>query len=488
MSHQDIVKGLEPLSLWKHFGEFTHIPRPSGKEEQMAAYVLGWARDRGLQADRDGAGNICVRVPASSGREKAPVVVLQGHLDMVCEKDPASPYDPEKGNIHLVREGDWLMAEGTTLGADNGIAVATMMAVAEDKTAQHGPLELFMTIDEETGMTGAMGLDPALLKGRIMLNLDSEDEGILFVGCAGGCDVKYTFRASRNPLPSGFVACQIVLTGLKGGHSGLEINKNRMNAIRAICRMLEAAYGQVPFVLASLDGGNKRNAIPRDARAVVGVAGGQIEGFRNAVNAVAEDLRSQYKGLDDGLKLTIDTPSTVPADAFGEADTARLLQMLLSVPSGVVAMSQDIPGLVETSTNLGVVQTKGDAVEVANLARSSVAPALRDVVTTLLAVGKMGGVQVEDLGGYPGWKPNMQSRVLAATKNTFRKLYGKEAEVTAIHAGLECGLIGDRVPGMDMVSFGPDIRGVHAPNEKVSIPSTARFYQLLAAVLDDLSA
>lgn len=486
MSHHDVVRGLEPQSLWKHFGEFTHIPRPSGKEEQMAAYVLAWAKERGLQADRDATGNICVRVPATPGREKAPVVVLQGHLDMVCEKDPASPYDPETGNIHVLLDGDWLVAEGTTLGADNGIAVATMMAVAEDQAAQHGPLDLLMTIDEETGMTGAMGLDPGLLKGRIMLNLDSEDEGVLFVGCAGGCDVKYTFRAPRAPLPSGFVPCEVVITGLKGGHSGLEINKNRMNAIRALCRMLAAAPG--PFVLASLDGGNKRNAIPRDARAVVGVAGGELQAFQAAVNGVAEELRAQFKGLDDGLKVTVGAPANPPADAFGAADALRLLNLLLSVPSGVVAMSQDIPGLVETSTNLGVVTTKGAAVEVANLARSSSGQALRDVVATLVAAGKLGGVQVEDLGGYPGWKPDMQSQALAVTRGTFRKLYGKEAEVTAIHAGLECGLIGDRVPGMDMVSLGPDIRGVHAPGEKVNVPSTGRFYQLLTAVLDDLSA
>jgi dipeptidase D len=489
--HNRVFHGLTPTELWHHFGHITEIARPSGKEERMAEYVIQHAKSLGLATERDAVGNLVVRVPASPGREKAPTIVLKGHLDMVCEKDPASPYDPEQGRIHVVRDGDWLTAEGTTLGADNGIAIATMLALAGARSIKHGPLELLMTIDEETGMTGASGLDPKLLAGRMMINLDSEDEGILFVGCAGGRDVKHTFKAARSAAPSGWVALQVTVGGLKGGHSGLEINSNRLNAIRALARALNAGGQGAAYRIAAIDGGNKRNAIPRDAKAVVFVEAAREAAFRAGVEAARKELADHYKGLDDGLKIAVGAPESASAatgGAFAEADSRRLVDLLRATPTGVVAMSMDIKGLVESSTNLGVITTDGETVEIANLARSSNGPALQDIVDQLLAVARLAGVEATDLGGYPGWKPDMSSRSLAATKRTFEKLYGRVPEVTAIHAGLECGLIGDRVPGMDMVSFGPDIRGVHAPGEKVHAASAGRFYDLLGAVLDELSA
>ncbi len=481
---QDPFAGLEPRALWQHFAAFTRIARPSGREQQISRYVQDWAAAKGFPVKIDAVGNLAVHVPASPGREKAPAVVLQGHLDMVCERNAASPYDPEKGSIHVVRDGDWLRSEGTTLGADNGVGVAAGMAVAEDATLKHGPLDLLMTIDEETGMTGAQGLDPAILRGRIMLNLDSEEDDWLFVGCAGGGDLKVTFEAARAALPAGYTALTVGVTGLQGGHSGIDINRNRMNAIHALVRLVQDAAGEV--VLISIAGGSKRNAIPREAHAVIGLPAATVDAFKAKVEDGKAALLYQYKNLDDGLAVSIESAAAAPA--FGAADTRRLFDLLRIVPTGVIAMSQDIPGLVETSTNLGVIQTDGDKVEVFLLSRSSVMPALADLLEAQKGLGRLAGVKVEYLGGYPGWKPDMSSKALAATKKVYTRLFGQEPGITAIHAGLECGLIGERVPGMDMVSFGPHLVGVHAPGERVSIPSTQKFWTLLGAVLDDLSA
>lgn len=484
---QDPLSGLEPSLLWKHFASMTRIPRPSGREDAIIEWVLAWAGEHGFEVERDGVGNVCVHVPASPGREGAPPVVIQGHLDMVCERDSDSPYDTETGPVHVVRDGDWITAEGTTLGSDNGIGVAAGMAAAESGEVAHGPLDLLLTIDEETGMTGAQGLDASFLRGRTMLNLDSEDHGVLFVGCAGGCDTKLALTMERQAVPSDQEFLELKVSGLQGGHSGLDINAGRMNAIHAITNMLQAAAERVPLALGTLEGGSKRNAIPREARAVVAVPADGVPAFRTAVEQAREALAEQYRGLDDGLKALVTEAAKSGDGAFAPADTARVLRMLRAVPSGVLAMSQDIPGLVETSTNLGVVSTEGDTVHTISCSRSSVAPALDGALEVLAAVGHLAGARVEHVGGYPGWKPNMDSAVLAATRQAFEELFGKPPEVTAIHAGLECGLIGERVPGMDMISFGPDIRGAHSPQERVSISSVEQFYKLFTRVLDKLS-
>jgi dipeptidase D len=488
MSDQPFA-GLEPALLWQHFAAFTRIPRPSGQEQAISDHVTSWAEKAGYEVRRDGSGNLCVVVPASPGREQAPVVVIQGHLDMVCERNSDSPYDAEKDPLHVVREGDWLTAEGTTLGSDNGIGVAAGMAVADDESVPHGPLELLMTLDEETGMTGAMTLDPELVRGRIMLNLDSEEDGVLFVGCAGGTDTRTVFTPEREAPPAGTKPFVVSVSGLKGGHSGLDIAKNHQNAIHALARVLEGAGARAPFRLSSFDGGSKRNAIPREARAVVFLAPDAEAGFREGAEQVRATLVEQFQGVDDGLVVKVEpADGAAPDAAFTAASGERLLALLRALPSGVLAMSQDIEGLVETSTNLGVATSQDDGrVELISCTRSSVAPALRGALDQLQSVARLAGAGATEHGAYPGWKPNMASTALAKTKQAYVRLFGNEPEVTAIHAGLECGLIGERMPGMDMISFGPDIRGAHSPDERVHIPSVARFWQLLGAVLDDLS-
>jgi dipeptidase D len=483
----DPFSGLEPALLWKHFAAMTRIPRPSGSEGPIADWVAAWARERGFELERGPEGNLAVHVPASEGREGAPTVVLQGHLDMVCERDSDSPYDAESGPVHVVCEGEWLRAEGTTLGADNGVGVAAAMAAAEDDSVKHGPLDLLMTVDEETGLTGAMKLDPSMLRGRIMLNLDSEEDGMVFVGCAGGCDTRTRLSLPRSPAGNGDACLEVSVSGLRGGHSGLDIDKNRINAIHALVRLLQAGAGEGRLRVAAISGGSKRNAIPREARAIVLVPAADRETFAARVEEARAALAEQHAGLDDGLSIGVET-TEMPAEAFDAPGSSRLLSLIRAIPSGVLAMSQDIQGLVETSTNLGVVSTEGGTVETVSCTRSSVAPALRNALEGLRSLGSLAGAEVSEHGGYPGWKPDMSSRALTVTRSAHESLFGKEPEVTAIHAGLECGLIGERIPGMDMVSFGPEIRGAHAPGEKVHLPSVERFWRLLGRVLDDLSS
>ncbi len=487
MTHADPYAGLQPQGLWSHFAAINRIPRPSRHEEKMEEYVRSWAQRHHFEVRRDGVGNLCVRVPPTSGRSTAPIVILQSHLDMVCERNSDSPFDPERGEIHVVREGDWLRAEGTTLGADNGIGVAAMLCAAEDPTLAHGPLELLFTVDEETGLTGASQLDPGLLQGRVLLNLDSEDDGELTVGCAGSTDVTLRWQAPKQAAPAGSVALTVKVMGLKGGHSGVDIDKGRLNAIKALVRLLQSAADVAPLSLAAIDGGNKRNAIPREARATIYCPGSDVGAVRRALEERRAEMTAQFQGLEEGWTVQIETANASAATAFSQADTRRLLDLLRSIPSGVIGMSQDIAGLVETSNNLASLSTRDGVVQVACLARSASAAAMRDALDSIGAIGRLGGAEVEESGGYPGWKPNRASPVLRVAEQTFRRVFHKEPRVTAVHAGLECGLFGERVPGMDMVSFGPDIKGPHAPGERVHAPSVERFWTLLAALLDDLT-
>lgn len=487
MSQREPFEGLEPLALWKNFAEFTKIARPSGHEQGMIDYVKKWAAGCGLAAQTDSVGNVVIRIPATPGREKAPGVVLQGHLDMVCERNADSQFDAEAGRINVVRDGDFLYADGTTLGADNGIGLALGMAIAETPGLVHGPVELLMTVDEETGMTGAQGLDGSMIQGRIMLNLDSEDDTVLFAGCAGGADLKLVFEAPREAVPEGLAACTLSVKGLKGGHSGIDINRNRLNAIRALAILLQDGGRNTTLRVSSIFGGSKRNAIPREAQATVLVPAAEVPRFIEGIETVKAALAFQYQGLDDGLTVQIE-PIGGASDSWNPRESQRLLDLLRALPTGVIAMSQALPGLVETSTNLGVVTTAGDKVEILCLSRSSVSTALADAKETHFALARLAGAKIEYLGGYPGWKPNMDSKALAAVRKSYKRLFGNDPEVTAIHAGLECGLIGERLPGMDMVSFGPLLVGVHAPGEKVSISSTQKIWKLLGAVLEDLSS
>jgi dipeptidase D len=452
----DAFAGLEPAAFWRHFAALTRIPRPSHDEERVAAHVTAWAAERGFGVRSDAAGNLVVDVPATPGREDAPAVILQGHLDMVCEREPDSPYDPREGRIHVIRDGDWLLAEGTTLGADDGVAIAAMLAVAESG-APHGPLELLMTVAEEVGLAGAQALDPALVTGDVLLNLDSEEDGTLTIGCAGSEDHMLTFTAPREPLPPGAELVRVTISGGRGGHSGGDIAKGRASAIKLLAHALRGA-GEVR--IAAFDGGASRNAIPRDAVALV--AG---EGVRAAVEAAGA-------GSDP---------------AWGAEASGRVLDLIALLPAGPLAMSPDFPGLVETSSSVGVAATADGALTLRCLSRSSDDDALPVVRGQIEAAASLAGATYESLGSYPAWRPDPDAALLATAARVHTELFGAEPEIGATHGGLETALIGAKRPGLQMLSFGPSIEGPHAPGERLNVPSAGRFMQLLRALLDELS-
>ena len=481
---------LEPRLVWKHFDAIRQIPRPSKHEERIAEHVVGWGRSRGLVTERDGVGNVLVKVPATPGHEKAPVIVLQGHLDMVPEKNSDVAFDFEKDAIQVRVVGDYVYATGTTLGSDNGIGVATAMAVAEDPKAVHGPLELLFTIDEETGLTGAMQLDPKLLAGRTMINLDTEEDAALYIGCAGGADTHAEFTVTREDALPRTLPVRISVRGLRGGHSGVDIHENRGNALKFLVRTLAAVRRSgVEFGIVSIAGGSKHNAIPREADAVVRVAASSEGALQAAVGDCASVLREEFGEIDPGQRLECVALEDRPDNrkVFIRFDNDRVVDALLACPHGVLAMSRAVPGLVETSNNLAVVTTEGNAVKVVTSSRSSVMPSLKATTEQVGAAFKLGGAAVEHLDGYPGWKPNPNSPVLNCALKVFERDFGKKPAVKAIHAGLECGLIGEKYPGMDMVSMGPQIESPHSPDERVQISTVDKFYRLLTATLKELA-
>ena len=483
MTSADVLEGLEPPGVWKHFSELTRIARPPKQEKEAREHVLGWAADHAFETETDHEGNVVVRVPASAERESAPIVVLQAHLDMVCERDPDSPYDPREGRIHVVLDDGWVVAEGTTLGADNGIGAAAAMAVAEDPEIAHGPLELLFTVSEEQGLDGAKALDPALVAGRLLLNLDGTSDRALTIGCAGSTHVFTRLRLPVEPPPEGHAALEVVLSGARGGHSGGDIARGRVNAIKALGRVL----GRAPLRLVRLDGGVSRNALPRDAHAAIALAPEVESAFREAAERELAALREQYAGTDDGLTLSIERVDA-EVDAADEETSARALALLAAIPSGVVAMSPTLPGTVETSTSLNVADTTGGVLTLASMTRSANAPALEDVVATIEAAARLAGAEVELLRSYPPWRPDLDSRLLAIARETFERLFGEAPRLEVVHGGLECAVIGDKLPGVEMISLGPEIVSPHAPGERLSISATQRFYRVLGALLDDLSS
>jgi len=479
---EETLKRLSPAPVWEHFAELSAIPRPSKSEERAVAYVRAVAARHGFTVRSDEVGNVVLDVPATPGHEKAPVLILQSHLDMVCEKNRDVSHDFDRDPIRPYVDGEWVRARGTTLGADNGIGVAAALGSATDPTVEHGPLELLFTIDEETGLTGATRLDPSILLGRTLLNLDSEEDGALYVGCAGGADTKLEWKPVWASAPAGAHFLHIEVAGLQGGHSGGDIHKNRANALKLVGRVLWAARAAgVDFALASIEGGSKHNAIPREAEAVIALAPAAKQALDGAVARMTAAFRSEFAGIDEGLKVTV---AEAPArNVLSPADRDRLLGLLVALPHGVLAMSPTIPGLVETSNNVAVVRTGEPAIQVFTSSRSSVAPALQGVLQSIAGAGSLAGASTAVSDGYPGWKPNLASPVLALVKDVYRRQWGKEPTVAAIHAGLECGLLGEKVPGLDMVSFGPQIEGAHSPDERVNIPSVERFWTALREVL-----
>ena len=482
------LSGLEPRAFWEHFEKLTTIARPSRQEEPVIEYVKQWGAEQNLAARQDDARNLVFEVTATEGRESAPKVVLQGHLDMVCERDPDSPNDPTEGRIALVVDGDWLTADGTTLGADDGVAIAAMMTLVEDPSVQHGPLQLLMTVAEEVGLEGANGLDGSLIDGTILINLDSEEDGKLTVGCAGSTDTWIRISRRREMLGDGAVALKVTASGGLGGHSGTNIHLGRSNAVKVLGRALREAYATVPFRLVSLDGGKSRNAIPRDAHAVCAIAADREADFRQALETATATIRDAFAKTDSGLNVGIEGAEAT-GDAWSETDTdtAALLDTVALVPTGPLAMSPDFDGLVETSTSLGEAITEGDTLTLHSLTRSSNDSALPEVIATLDAAARLAGGSLEVKHNYGGWRPNLESPALAAARTAYENQFGEPPVVTAVHAGLESAVIGDKVPGLDMLSFGPQIEFPHSPDERVSIPTGERFWRLLVGVLDELS-
>lgn len=476
------IEGLQPQLVWKYFAEIARIPRGSKHEEKITKYMLETAKKLGLAAKADKLGNVVVKKPASPGRERVKSVALQGHLDMVCEKNKDTVHDFSKDPIELVRKGNFMMANGTTLGADNGIAVATNLAIMEDKSLVHGPLEFVFTIDEETGLTGAGGLEPGFVESRTLMNLDSEEEGALYVGCSGGRDTIGTWKLATDASPAGAVAGLLKVTGLKGGHSGLEIDKGRGNATKIANRAV-LAVAELGGRLASLDGGDKHNAIPRETEAVVYVPAKQWDAAVAAVAAFQKVAKAELASVEPGLSVTLEKKGARKGKVLKRALQQKLCQTIAALPHGVLKMSADIAALVETSTNVAAVHTTGRSVQVVTSQRSSVASELDEACFGVRAVFEMGGSTPHTSDGYPGWKPNLGSFILKTAKATYKSLYGKEPEVKAIHAGLECGIIGERYPGMDMVSFGPTLEGVHSPDERIHIDTVPKFWDFLLGIL-----
>lgn len=477
----------EPTSLWKHFDRIRQIPRCSGNEEQARQYVLAWAKERGYESGHDDTGNAVVRVPATPGCENARLVAIQSHLDMVCEKNSNVDHDFSKDPIELQIDGEWLTANGTTLGADNGVGVAAALATADDESVVHGPLELLFTVDEEVGLTGAGKLAPGFVTAKRLLNLDSEELGSVFIGCAGGGDSTLTLPVERAAVPSGHSAVRLAVSGLRGGHSGLDIPEQRGNAVKILSRILWEADRKYTTSLCGLRGGNKRNAIPREAAAELWIKDGETDDFAKWIGQIKSVIAGELGGREKGLEVKLDGLGDSPGDPMSPASQRTLLNLIMAIPHGVTAMSYDIPDLVETSNNLATVATSERDVVIGTSSRSSINSALQSMRDGIRGAGELAGAKVDEEDPYPGWKPNLDSELLKITKRVHKEALGKEPEALAIHAGLECGIIGEKFPGMDMISFGPNIEHPHSPDERIHIPSVARFWSLLTALLGALT-
>lgn len=476
-------KDLKPAAVFHYFEEICQVPRPSKKEEKIVAYLKEFGKKHNLETKVDEVGNVLIKKPASKGMENCKTVVLQSHVDMVCEKNNNVSHNFLTDPIETIIDGEWMKANGTTLGADNGIGVATELAILADDTLEHGPIECLFTIDEETGLTGAFALKEGFMNGDILLNLDSEDEGELFIGCAGGIDSVAEFNYYEADVPDGYFFCKIEVKGLKGGHSGGDIHLGRANANKILNRFLTLAFNKYDLYLCEIDGGNLRNAIPREAHAIIAIPEAHKHDLRTDLNVFTAEVQAEYAVTDPDMELIL---SSEPARAKAiDADTTqRLLQTLYAVPHGVYAMSQDIPGLVETSTNLASIKMKpGNIIRIETSQRSSTASSKQDIANMVRTVFEMGGAVVTFGDGYPGWKPNTHSEILEIATASYKRLFGVDAQVKAIHAGLECGLFLDKYPGLDMISFGPTLQGVHSPDERMLIPTVEKFWLHLTDIL-----
>ena len=474
---------LAPQNVWKHFYSLTRIPRPSGHVEQVTEFLVNFGKGLGLESFVDEAGNVIIRKPATPGMENRKGVILQAHMDMVPQKNNDTVHDFTRDPIETFIDGDWVKARGTTLGADNGLGVAAIMAVLEAKDLKHGPLEALITKDEETGMYGAFGLKPGILKGEILLNLDSEEEGELYIGCAGGIDITATMEYQEEKPLDGMVARKITLKGLRGGHSGLEINEGRANANKLLARVVHDLLVEFDCSLAGFEGGNMRNAIPREAHAVLLFYPDDMEALEAYVDDYREVLVNEYTSIENGIQLYLEEVP-VPATVVPEEIQDNLIDALMACQNGVTRMIPTVPDTVETSSNLAIVTIGGGKADFRILARSS-SDSMKDFLADSLgACFSMAGMKVEFSGSYSGWQPNVDSPILHAMKVSYKQQFGTEPAVKVIHAGLECGIIGATYAGLDMVSFGPTLRSPHSPDERAYIPSVPKFYEFLVATLE----
>lgn len=479
------IHDLEPKLLWKHFHSLTQIPRPSKKEARIIQFMKEFGENLGLETIVDSVGNVIIRKPASPGMENHVGVVLQGHLDMVPQKNSDKVHDFEKDPIETIIDGEWMKANGTTLGSDNGMGVAAAMAVLEDKSLVHGPVEALFTIDEESGMTGAFNLQPGVLKGDILINMDSEDEGELYIGCAGGINGNFQFKYHEEQVPAGMKAYKINIAGLKGGHSGLDIPLGRGNSCKIVTRLVHHGMKDHDLRLSSIEAGNMRNAIPREGNAVILLPETEVEKFKGCFEKLVAKIKAELSVTEPGLTITLEGVAA-PAFVMDAGTQERMIKAVYACPNGVIRMSDAMENLVETSTNLSIVKSENGIVKVICLLRSSVDSAKHDLVNMMGSVFELAGAEVNFDGEYPGWKPNPDSTILKLMQDVYNRKYGKIPEVKAIHAGLECGILGAAYPNWDMISFGPTIRYPHSPDEKVNIPSVGKFYEFLLETLKNV--
>lgn len=484
MANNSILADLEPKSLFKFFGEILSIPRPSKHEEKMTEYLVNWAKERNLEYVSDEIGNVIIRKGATKGKENSPWVCLQSHIDMVCEKNSDKDFDFEKDAIVPKIEGEWLKADGTTLGADDGIGVATALAILDANDIEHGPIECLFTVDEETGLSGAEALSADVLKSRILLNLDSEDEGEIFIGCAGGIDTVAKLPYDKEETPEA-PAFKIMVKGLKGGHSGDDINKGLACANKILNRILWSLDKEMDLRLSCFEGGNLRNAIAREANATFVVAQADVELMKEIVEKFAVDLKYEFRTTEPDMEITL-SEAEKPAFVVDMLSQDNLLNVLYACPHGVLAMSREIPGFVETSTNLASVKMKEDHFFITTSQRSSVESAKYAAAYRVESCFLLAGADVEHGDGYPGWAPNPESKILKIAVDAYKKLFNKEPIVRAIHAGLECGLIGEKYPGMDMISYGPTLRGVHSPDERLEIKTVELYWKHTLEILKNI--
>lgn len=474
---------LAPQNVWKHFYSLTQIPRPSGHMEKITKFLIDFGKGLGLESFVDEVGNVIIRKPATPGMENRKGIILQAHMDMVPQKNNDTIHDFTTDPIETYVDGDWVKAKGTTLGADNGLGVAAIMAVLEDNNLKHGPLEALITKDEETGMYGAFGLKPGTMQGEILLNLDSEDEGELYIGCAGGLDITATLEYKEETPMADFVARKITLKGLRGGHSGLEINEGRGNANKLLARIVHDLLIEFDSQLASFEGGNMRNAIPREAHAVLVFNPEDMDGLEDYMKEYEAQLNDEYAPIESGITLSIEEV-TLPTAVVPSEIQDNMINVLMACQNGVMRMIPTIPDTVETSSNLAIINIGEGKASFKILARSSSDSMKECLTTSLECCFSMAGMKVEMTGGYSGWQPDINSPILHAMKESYKNQFGTEPAVKVIHAGLECGIIGAIIPGLDMISFGPTLRSPHSPDERALIPTVQKFYDFLIATLE----